>query len=125
APAPALMGTAAGAASLVSIIAHVVFCRREGMARGTSRTNGVRCGAAWRPDSAASLGLPRELLLALGMVCGMNWHDLGGPRLIWFDQGNRTHMPLKKPPAALLSRKQAWQREGILQVNLNIWWKDV
>ena len=55
------------------------------------------------------LRLPRELPLALGVVCGMNWHEFEGPKLIWVDQGNRTCMPLKKPPAVLLSRIQQWQ----------------
>ena len=64
--------------------------------------------------------LPRELPLALGMVCGMNWHDLEGPKLIWIDQGNRTCMPLKKLPAALLSREQVCHNGGFLQANLSL-----
>jgi hypothetical protein len=83
APASALMRTTAGAASLVSIVAHVCFGRRESLAPGgPAGTNGVRLGQEGRPRSATRFDLPRESSGTRAWVCGKVGRACEDPRWI-------------------------------------------
>ena len=79
APAPALVRTAAGAASLVSIVAHVCFCRREDWApwdRPERTASGLgRWGGVVKPPN---LSCPVSFYGSrLGLRDG--WHQCEGP----------------------------------------------